>query len=99
MDENYNFIGPFNADQITMENFEGIIKCRKKPVIVHALQLNFQEGFQVTTLEGVVTGRPGDYLMFGVDGEKYPCRKEIFEKSYDIVNDEDDIKELEKDGE
>ena len=73
---------PFNADDITLENFEGIFKCRKKPVIVHALQMNFPEGFTVTSKEGVLTGKPGDYLMWGVRGEKYICEKEIFEETY-----------------
>lgn len=77
---------PFNADAITLNNFEGIIKVRKRPVVVHALQLNFVEGFQVTTPEGVMTGRCGDYLMFGVAGEKYPCQKEIFASTYDILS-------------
>ncbi len=76
---------PFDANRITLDNFEGIIKVRKKPIIVHALQLNFTEGFKVTTPSGVVHGQYGDYLMFGNSGEKYPCKKEIFEKTYDIV--------------
>ncbi len=76
---------PFNADPITLDNFGGIVKCRKKPIVVHALQLNFPEGFEVTTLEGKVKGKQGDYLMFGVDGEKYPCAKHIFEKTYDVL--------------
>lgn len=76
---------PFNADKITLDNFEGIIKCRKKPIVIHALQLNFPEGFEVTTKEGKLFGKPGDYLMFGIKGEKYPCDKEIFEESYEII--------------
>ena len=77
---------PFDADKITLKNFEGIFKCKKKPMIVHAVQLNYPEGFKVTTMEGEVIGKPGDYLMFGVNGEKYPCNKEIFKKSYEKVN-------------
>jgi hypothetical protein len=78
----------FDADKITLDNWEGVVKCRKKPIVVHAVQMNLPEGFRVTTMEGVVFGKPGDYLMFGVDGEKYPCAKEIFEKSYEIIDDE-----------
>ncbi len=77
----------FNADEITLDKLEekDIIKCRKKPIVVKAVQINFPGGFKVTTMEGVVFGKPGDYLMFGVNGEKYPCDKEIFEKTYDII--------------
>jgi len=74
---------PWCADEVTINNFEGVFKCRKRPVVVHALQLNFPEGFSVTTKEGVMKGKPGDFLMFGISGEKYPCDKDIFEKTYD----------------
>jgi hypothetical protein len=50
--------------------------------------MNLPEGFSVTTLEGTVIGKPGDYLMIGIDGEKYPCAKEIFERSYDFTDEE-----------
>ena len=75
----------FNMDKATLDNWEGIFQCRKKPIIVHAVQMNLPEGFEVTTMEGKVIGKKGDYLMFGVDGEKYPCNKEIFEKTYDKI--------------
>ena len=57
--------------------------CRKLPLIVGAVQIN--EPFIVETLEGLHTGSPGDYLMVGVNNERYPCKKEIFEKSYEWV--------------
>ena len=77
-------ITPFNADDITKNNWEPILSVIKKPIVVHATQLNFPEGFEVTTMEGKVKGKPGDYLMIGIDGEKYPCDKDIFERTYDI---------------
>lgn len=79
---------PFNADGITLDNFAGFVSCRKKPIIVHACKMNMEEGFFVTTLEGPLHGKPGDYLMIGVDGEKYPINAEIFEKTYDIVTEQ-----------
>jgi len=41
--------------------------------------------FKVDTLEGTMKGKPGDYLVQGINGEQYPCDKEIFEKTYDGV--------------
>ena len=76
---------PFDANQITLDNWNGILKVQKKPLIIHAVQLNFPKGFKVDTLEGTMNGKPGDYLMFGIDGEKYICDKDIFERTYDIV--------------
>lgn len=78
---------PFNADKITLENWEGFKQCRKKPIIVHACKMNFKGGFEVTTMEGVIRGNPGDYLMVGVNGEKYPIAAAVFEKSYDVLDD------------
>lgn len=58
--------------------------CRKKPITVHAAQMD--EDFAVETLEGVMNGKKGDYLMRGAQGEFYPVKKEIFEATYDWVN-------------
>ena len=77
---------PFNADDITVDNWEPMFRVRKRPVITHATQLNFPEGFEVTTPSGKVKGEKGDYLMIGPGGEKYPCKKEIFDKTYIIVD-------------
>jgi len=65
----------------TFEQVEGMDGCMKRPIVVHATQVN--EEFRVNTLEGnYKQGKPGDYLMRGVDGELYICDKEIFEKTY-----------------
>lgn len=80
---------PFDADKITLKNWDEtqILRCKKKPIIIHAIQMNFPEGFKVTSREGPVIGKQGDYLMFGIEGEKYPCARRIFEKSYDLIQD------------
>lgn len=68
----------------TYEAVEGMGPCRKKPIVVHAKPI--REEFQVETLEGnYKTGKPGDYLMRGVDGALYICDRAIFEKTYDWV--------------
>lgn len=40
---------------------------------------------EIETLEGVMLASPGDFLIRGVNGEIYPCKPDIFEKTYDIV--------------
>ena len=55
----------------------------KKPIKVKALEM--EEDFVVQTLEGVLSGKKGDFLMMGVQGELYPCKREIFFKTYDFV--------------
>lgn len=58
-------------------------KFRKKPVVIEAVQQNYP--FTVNTLEGIMTGEAGDWLITGVNGEQYPCKDEIFRKTYDPV--------------
>jgi hypothetical protein len=68
----------------TFEEVEGMNPCMKRPMVVHAKKMD--EEFQVNTLEGnYKQGKPGDYLMRGIDGELYICDGSIFERSYDMV--------------
>lgn len=39
----------------------------------------------IRTLEGVMDARRGDYIIRGVNGEFYPCKPDIFEKTYEKV--------------
>jgi hypothetical protein len=39
----------------------------------------------VKTLEGHHIASFGDYIIKGVNGEFYPCKPDIFEKTYDKV--------------
>ncbi|MBJ7629845.1 hypothetical protein EFL45_04245 [Weissella confusa] len=40
----------------------------------------------VHTLEGDMTAHVGDYLAKGIDGELYPIAKDIFERTYDVID-------------
>lgn len=41
----------------------------------------------IRTLEGDLKASYGDYIIKGIKGEFYPCKPDIFEKSYDEVPD------------
>jgi hypothetical protein len=56
---------------------------RKKPISVSAVEMN--DYFEVITMEGVMTGRPGDFLIRGIKDELYPCQRNIFLESYENV--------------
>lgn len=56
-------------------------KFRKKPIEVEAFRLVDQE--VIETLEGTMIGNPGDWLITGVAGERYPCKHEIFMQTYE----------------
>ena len=42
-----------------------------------------KEGLIIHTLEGDHHASPGDYIIKGVNGEFYPCKPDIFAKTYD----------------
>ncbi|EML3937362.1 hypothetical protein RFC57_005271 [Klebsiella pneumoniae] len=37
----------------------------------------------IKTLEGTMTASAGDYIIRGVNGEHYPCKPDIFDKTYE----------------
>lgn len=39
----------------------------------------------ILTLEGEMEARLGDYIIKGVNGEFYPCKPDIFKKTYEIL--------------
>lgn len=43
------------------------------------------EWIDIPTLEGVMRADPGDYIIRGVQGEFYPCKPDIFEATYEAV--------------
>lgn len=58
-------------------------KYRKKPVIIEAYQTDKE--MIIHTFEGDMKASIGDYIITGVNGEKYPCKPDIFHKSYEKV--------------
>lgn len=42
----------------------------------------------IETLEGDMKADPGDFIIKGVNGEFYPCKPDIFEKTYEKVGEE-----------
>ena len=57
---------------------------RKRTTIRAAL---IAEPFQVETLEGTMTGQPGDFLAIGVHGERYPIAASVMADSYQLAED------------
>ncbi len=41
---------------------------------------------KIPTLEGVMTAQVGDWIVKGVAGEFYSCKPDIFEMTYEPVN-------------
>jgi hypothetical protein len=77
------------------------MKYRKKPVVIEAQQFfeycaegwplgvykdsDSPTGFAIDTLEGSHQVTEGDYIITGVKGERYPCKPDIFEMTYEAA--------------
>ena len=46
---------------------------------------NQYKGLEIITLEGEMLAFWGDYIIKGVNGEFYPCKPDIFRKTYEEV--------------
>lgn len=60
------------------------MKFQKKQVVVDAYQT--KEKMYIQTLEGVMKADPGDWIITGIRGEKYPCKDDIFKETYEPVD-------------
>ena len=53
------------------------------------LRVNYEDPenpvLKIETLEGVMNASVGDYIIKGVNGEYYPCKPDIFEKTSEVV--------------
>lgn len=58
-------------------------KYRKRPVVIEAYQTH--EAVEIVTLEGTMRADPGDWIITGVKGERYPCKPDIFAATYEPV--------------
>jgi len=75
--------GPFQGEGKIVRYFrrpdvDGMLRCQRCGNIFHL------HGW-VDTLEGGHTVCPGDWIITGVNGEYYPCKPDIFEKTYELV--------------
>lgn len=49
---------------------------------LHKLKNNV---FMINTLEGIMEAKVNDWIIKGIKGEFYPCKSDIFEKSYEEI--------------
>jgi len=63
-------------------------KARKLPKVIEFREVQGEKEV-LDTLEGEVTAvSKQDFVVKGVDGELYPCKKDIFRQTYDLDFDE-----------
>ena len=93
LDYTENDISGMSAEYRRRENWEGeVVRYFRHPEQDYAGQSNcgrcgeilHKHGW-IDTLEGGHTVCPGDWIITGVKGEHYPCKPDIFEATYERV--------------
>ena len=69
------------AVQWTGENIKEVLDFMNWRNAAH----DVASGLTIHTLEGNLYASPGDWIIKGVQGEFYPCKPDIFEKTYEKV--------------
>ena len=80
----------FRKKPVVIEAFQ----WKDKPVFpegfeeLHPIALiNDEHKLEIKTLEGTMTADDGDWIIKGVKGGFYPCKPDIFEATYEKVED------------
>ena len=82
-----------SLDDLTSSSTLGVLPYKKNRVddditaCKHCSLMMSRHGW-VPTLEGGHIACPNDWIITGVKGEKYPCKPDIFEATYDPVTDD-----------
>ena len=58
-------------------------RYRKRPVVVDAHVTS--EPVEIETLEGTMHASPGDWIVTGTHGERYPVKPDVFAATYEPV--------------
>ena len=74
--ESDKYVGGFLASHV---NEQRICKHCKRTMRWHGW---------INTLEGGHIVCPGDYIIIGIKGEKYPCKPDIFHKTYERIKED-----------
>lgn len=78
---------PVEAIQWNGENISQILKFTKGNAVIHNFNPDNIPLLIIHTLEGNMEASIGDYIIKGVDGEFYPCKEDIFLKTYEEIYD------------
>lgn len=71
-----------DAEQFTLENpIEGVL-------FFQGDGLCCIDHWYIPTLEGDMTVRPGDFIITGIAGEKWPIKSDIFWETYEKLEEE-----------
>lgn len=75
-----------SAVQVTESNAKSIvdiINANNGSCYLYQPGSAFLPTVRINTLEGVMEGRVGDWIIRGIAGEFYPCKASIFKETYE----------------
>lgn len=78
--EAYQYNYPLYENEIFQELPDWLKEARADAIVYYK-----NNRLTIKTLEGEHTVTKGDYIIRGVKGELYPCKPDIFEATYDLV--------------
>jgi hypothetical protein len=74
------------AEQFVIRNFNNV------PKAINIMGINYEvkgdlylRYIEIITLEGVMRANHLDFIIKGINGEFYPCKPDIFKKTYEEV--------------
>lgn len=74
------------AIQFIRRNIDEIMRFTENKIeITTERRINGKTTGKIETLEGIMTVNENDYIIKGVNGEIYPCKPDIFEKTYEKI--------------
>lgn len=74
------------AVELTKDNAAAVAKWCGGMVVTEKDALDEEKtfvGINIPTLEGVMRGSEGDYIIKGLKGEFYPCKPDVFTAKYE----------------
>mgnify|MGYP000504493329 CR=1 FL=1 len=65
------------------------MKFKKKPIVIEAYKTDKE--LIIQTLEGSMKAAPGDWIITGIRGEKYPCKPDVFDRTYEPAQEDEEL--------
>lgn len=77
------------AVQFTRRNIVEVMEFTNNQIeITTEIRMNGKMYAEIETIEGIMKVSENDYIIKGVNGEFYPCKPDIFKKTYEKVGEE-----------
>lgn len=75
------------SDLIEAVRYDGFLGDEIVHFLENATYYTHDEGLVIANLDGNYLARPGDWIIKGRDGEFFPCRPDVFNSTYELVED------------